>query len=121
MKLELDPGSDVAPYEQVRTQIAAMVVSGELEPGQRLPTVRQLAAELGLAVNTVARAFRELESDAVIATHGRRGSFVSSPTVAGGAVTQAQPEASRYAAVARAQGLSLAEATRLLEQAWPRP
>ena len=47
-----------------------------LEPGHRLPTIRQLAADLGLAKGTVAKAYEILESDAVIATRGRKGSFV---------------------------------------------
>ncbi len=76
--VEVDPGSQVAPYEQLRSQVAAMVARGDLEPGQKLPTVRQLAGDLGLAANTVARAYRELETDGVISTQGRRGTFVRS-------------------------------------------
>ena len=54
------------------------MAQGDLAPGTRLPTVRQLAADLGLAANTVARAYRELEADGVIATYGRKGTFVRS-------------------------------------------
>lgn len=117
----IDATSDVAPYEQVRIQVAQQVSSGLLEPGAKLPTVRHLAAELGLAVNTVARAFRELEADGVIVTRGRNGSFVSSRTIDGAdrdaAIVAAAAE---YAAQARTRGLTVAEATRLLEQAWPK-
>ena len=70
------------PYEQLRVQIASRVASGELLEGTRLPTVRALAAELRLAANTVARAYKELESDGVVVTEGRRGTFVA-PSVAG--------------------------------------
>ena len=116
--LRIDLASGTPPYEQVRTQVAAMVTSGELTPGSRLPTVRQLAADLGLAVNTVARAYRELDSDGVVVTQGRRGTLVRSSLVdapAGGAARQA---AADLATTARRLGLSMAEATRLLERAW---
>ncbi len=118
--LGIDPASDTPPYEQVRTQIASMAADGELVAGQKLPTVRRLAADLGLAANTVARAYRELETDGVIATHGRRGTFVASSLLdsgaQGGADVRAAAEA--YAITARRLGLSLAETTRLVESAW---
>jgi DNA-binding transcriptional regulator YhcF (GntR family) len=119
-RFEVDPSSDVAPYEQVRIRIARMVSNRELEPGERLPTVRQLAADVGLAVNTVARAFRELEADGIIVTRGRRGSFVTSDVLDTKGGDDVAAAAANYAAAARARGLSLAESTRLLEQAWPR-
>lgn len=110
----IDAGSDVAPYEQVRLQLAAQVATGQIQAGAKLPTVRALAAELGLAVNTVARAYRELEADGVIATEGRRGTFARS-SAAGADVRDA---AGSFTATARRAGLSLAQATRLVEQAW---
>jgi DNA-binding transcriptional regulator YhcF (GntR family) len=75
--VEIDTVSAVPPFEQLRSQIASMVTSGALEIGAKLPTVRQLAADLGLAPGTVARAYRELEADGVIATRGRHGTFVA--------------------------------------------
>jgi len=123
--LRIDPAGDVAPYEQVRTQVAAMVAEGELAAGQKLPTVRQLAADLGLAANTVARAYRELEADSIISTQGRRGTFVRSrllDTAEGrGPGTDAHAAAAMLAATARALGLSMAETTRLVERAWSQP
>ncbi len=120
--LVIDPGAELAPYEQLRTQIAGMVADGELTPGQKLPTVRQLAADLGLAANTVARAYRELEADGVISTQGRRGTFVRSALLDEGATprrrSEAQAAAAALASTARALGLSLAETTRLVEGAW---
>jgi DNA-binding transcriptional regulator YhcF (GntR family) len=53
-----------------------MVASGVLAPGARLPTIRQLASDLGLAGGTVTRAYRELERDGVIAGRGRHGTYV---------------------------------------------
>jgi DNA-binding transcriptional regulator YhcF (GntR family) len=112
----VDPADDRPPFEQLRIQIASRVSSGDLPPGTRLPTVRALAGDLGLAVNTVARTYKELEADGVVATHGRRGTFVTGTPAAG------SPDASRaaaeYAATARRLGLGLTEATRLVEDHW---
>ncbi len=116
-KLTIDPVSSTPPYEQLRTQIATQVARGDLPAGTKLATVRQLAADLGLAANTVARAYRELEADGVIATRGRRGTFVSSSALEAEDVTGL---ADHYVAQARKRGLTLAEATRLVERAWAR-
>lgn len=110
----LDATSDVPPFEQLRAQVATRAASGDLPAGTRLPTVRALAAELGLAVNTVAKTYRALEADGVISTEGRRGTFVAS-AAAGADVRDA---ASAYVAAARRQGLTLPEAVRLVEQGW---
>ena len=75
--ITLDPRSSTPPYEQIRAQIAAQVHEGRLPTGTRLPTVRRLADDLGLAANTVARAYRELEQDGVVATRGRNGTVVA--------------------------------------------
>jgi GntR family transcriptional regulator len=63
-------------YEQIVRQIQDGVASGDLEPGAALPTVRQLAGDLQLNRNTVARAYKQLEDRGVILTAGRRGTFV---------------------------------------------
>lgn len=112
--LPLDPGSDVPPYEQLRAQVASRAASGELPAGTKLPTVRALAAELHLAVNTVAKAYRALESDGVIATEGRRGTFVASAAAPVAATEAAQA----YVDAARRQGLTLPEAVNLVERSW---
>jgi GntR family transcriptional regulator len=75
--VRVDPASPVPPYEQLRSQVATMIASGALVPGQRLPTIRQLAADLGLAGGTVARAYRELERDRLVVSRGRKGTFVN--------------------------------------------
>lgn len=77
MIVVVDPASHVPPFEQVRAQIEALISAGTLPPGNRLPTVRRLADDLGLAVNTVARAYRELEQAGIVVTRGRHGSFVA--------------------------------------------
>ncbi len=73
----LDPASAVPPFEQVRSQLTAAIESGELPPASQLPTVRRLAGDLGLAVNTVARAYRELELAGLVEGRGRHGTFVA--------------------------------------------
>ena len=117
MELRIDPASGGPPYEQLRTQIASAVAAGRLPAGTKLPTVRQTAADLEVAANTVARAYRELEADGVVETHGRRGTFVSSAALASGELADL---ATSYVERARRAGLTLAEATRLVEQAWAR-
>ena len=77
--LVLDPHSPLPPYEQVRSQLAAAIENGSLGPAAQLPTVRRLARDLGLAVNTVARAYRELELAGLVETRGRNGTFVAGP------------------------------------------
>ncbi|OMI37272.1 GntR family transcriptional regulator, partial [Streptomyces sparsogenes] len=62
LQITVDPDSATAPFEQIRAQIADQVRSGTLPVGYKLPTVRGFAGELGLAANTVAKAYRALES-----------------------------------------------------------
>jgi DNA-binding transcriptional regulator YhcF (GntR family) len=77
MKVHIDLDSTVRPYEQLKSQIRSMAADGTLEADTRLPPVRQLAEDLGLAPGTVARAYRELEEEQVLITRGRHGSFVT--------------------------------------------
>lgn len=63
-------------YEQIVRQVQQGVATGELKPGDPLPTVRQLAGDLAINRNTVARAYKQLEDQGVILTAGRRGTFV---------------------------------------------
>jgi len=75
--ITVDNSSPVPPFEQVRAQLATQIADGLLVPGTRLPTVRQLADDLGLAVNTVARSYRELEAAGMVETRGRGGTVVT--------------------------------------------
>ncbi|MBN3930178.1 GntR family transcriptional regulator [Streptomyces verrucosisporus] len=115
LSITVDPEAPVAPYEQVRAQIAEQARGGGLPVGHRLPTVRGLAGELGLAANTVAKAYRALEADGVIETRGRNGSFIA----AGGdtAAREAAAAARSYAQRARRLGLDRAAALAAAEQA----
>lgn len=120
--IRIDSTSATPPFEQVRAHIAGLIAQGALPPGTKLPTVRQLAADVGLATNTVARVYRELEADGRIVTHGRRGTFVSSEITEAGSVsavaTQARTAASEFAMQARRLGLSRSEAVQLVERCW---
>jgi DNA-binding transcriptional regulator YhcF (GntR family) len=109
MKLSVDPESPVPPFEQVRAKIAADIDAGVLAPETRLPTVRQLAADLDLAVNTVARSYRELELAGFIETRGRQGTFVAGP--ASGSRRSAVRAARQFAR--RMQELGVGEAESL--------
>ena len=112
-----DPSTTESPFEQLRVQLARRVASGELAPGTKLPTVRGLAEQLGLAPGTVARAYRELEADGVVVTEGRRGTFVAS-TRAAPDEAAARTAAASYVSTARRLGLALPEAQRLVATAW---
>lgn len=113
--LRLDSQVAQPLFDQLRTQIIDGVRSGRLPPGTRLPTVRELAGQLGLAVNTVARAYRELETAGIVETRGRFGTFVARADPADAAMAAA---ANAYAETARTLGLGKPEALRYLDAAF---
>ena len=79
MYLRIDPSSDRPIYAQIEEQVRLGIASGRLARGARLPTVRQLAAELGVHVNTVAHAYANLERAGVVTTRQGAGTFVALP------------------------------------------
>jgi len=97
----VDPRSGVPIYLQIIEQIKRSVALGLLAPGEQLPTVKQLALDLTVNPNTVARAYRELERDEVIETAVGRGSFVRS----NGAAESARGAASDITAEALTQAV----------------
>ncbi|QNP73576.1 GntR family transcriptional regulator [Streptomyces roseirectus] len=105
MTLQIDIVEGVAPYEQVRAQISERARTGALPVGYRLPTVRALAESLGLAANTVAKAYRALETDGVIETRGRNGTYIA----AAGAAAEQELAAAAQAYVERARRLGFGE------------
>jgi DNA-binding transcriptional regulator YhcF (GntR family) len=113
--LQIDPSSAEPPYEQVRLRIAGQVLDGTLPAGTRLPTVRRLAEDLGLAANTVARAYRELEQAGVVETRGRHGTFVTA--AASRVPAEAQRLAETFAAEVRRLGLDPERALGLVRAA----
>jgi len=77
MLIRLNPKSDVPLYRQLMAQIQAMIASGKLRAGDRLPSVRELAIDLRINPNTVARAYRELDQLGVLEARGALGSFIA--------------------------------------------
>lgn len=77
MKLDVDTASPLPIYAQMMEQVRRAIAAGQLAPGEQLPTVRQLAVELRINPNTVARVYRELEHEGLIATRQGRGTFVA--------------------------------------------
>lgn len=74
--LRVDPADPTPPYEQLRRQLAVLIRAGAVSVGTRLPTVRQLAKDLGLAPGTVMRTYRELEGEGLIASRRGQGTVV---------------------------------------------
>ncbi|WP_255461176.1 GntR family transcriptional regulator [Glaciihabitans sp. INWT7] len=115
LTVTVDPGSAVPPYEQLRVQLIDAVAARAMVAGAKLPTVRGLAEALGIAPNTVARSYRELERDAVIETRGRAGTYIA----ASGDATQrqAQDAAAVFATRIRQLRIDPADALELVRAA----
>ena len=77
LSVTVDTASAVPVYEQLRRQVSTLVATGALGAGDRLPAARALAADLGLALGTVQRAYRELEAAGVVASRRRTGTVVT--------------------------------------------
>ena len=117
--VSVDLLSPVPPYEQVRQQVRAHVSAGLLRTGDRLPTVRALAARLGVATNTVARAYQELEADGVVSTRRRVGTVVTAEHAGrqGPAADAVARAAEELAALAVRAGMDEAEVVGVLRGA----
>jgi len=84
LDITVDVAGPVPPYEQIRRQLADYIGSGLLTRGTRLPTMRALAADLGVAVGTVGRAYAELEAAGLVASRRRSGTVVTGAPAAPG-------------------------------------
>lgn len=116
-RVVVDPDSGVAPWRQVRDQLLHFIRTGALPVGSRLPTIRQLAGDLGLAAGTVARVYRELETAGVLRTGRRQGTVVAAvPVVENNALAEA---AAWYAARAAELGVDPNTAAAAVHAAWP--
>ncbi|MDR2293711.1 MAG: GntR family transcriptional regulator [Microbacterium sp.] len=113
--ITIDPAAGTPPFEQLRVQIIDAIAAGELPAGDKLPTVRRLAADLEIAPGTVARAYRELEAAGLIETRGRNGTFVRAQGDV--RMQQAQDAAAGFASQIRALRLDPAEALELVKRA----
>lgn len=115
LRIALDPGSATPVFEQVVDQVVAGIRDGALVPGDRLPPVRQLAGDLGIAPNTVAKAYRQLEEEGHVETRGRGGTLVRGELDPG---TPVRAAAEELAHQARSAGLDLPQALGLLRRSW---
>lgn len=119
MALRITLTSEGSPAEQIRDQIRGLVATDQLPAGQRIPSVRQLATDLGVAPGTVAKAYRQLEAAGLLQTRV-------------GAGTRVHPEASTtpaevieraraLATTAASAGVSLEDTIRIVRAVWPNP
>jgi len=76
MFITIDPETATPLYRQILTQLRRAIAAGEILPGDSLPTVRQLAGDLGVNFNTVANAYRVLATEGLVETHQGRGARV---------------------------------------------
>jgi GntR family transcriptional regulator len=119
MLLHVNPSSGVPIYVQIETQIKNAVAAGAIKPHQPLPSVRKLAAELGINPNTVARAYQELERDGVITTVPGGGTFAADSRprfLKSEKLRRLQPYARQIAVEGTQLGLSDDEILDLLKQ-----
>lgn len=115
MLFKIDSNLSAAPFEQLKEQIIAQIASGDLPIDTKLPAIRALATELGLAVNTVARSYKELEQEGFVLTQGRSGTRVNKRAIS---VDRAlAQEAHVFVAGARELGVSTAQIKAALKQA----
>jgi GntR family transcriptional regulator len=103
-------------YVQLRDQIAAAIGRGELAPGAQLPTMREVSVALAIDLNTVQRAYAELEAEGLLVKMQGRGSFVADKPKARNRDAEIEVLAAKVAALARAAGVSLEELTGALRE-----
>ncbi len=117
MIIEIDLESKLPPYLQIKRSVVELIAAGAINAGARLPPIRQLAGDLGVANNTVARAYRELESDGLVRSHGRRGTIVAGLPTAIPATEIVQREVDELVRLARDRGVDAATVLGLVSNA----
>jgi GntR family transcriptional regulator len=121
VKIVVDTGTHLPPWRQVHDQIVRAVTAGALAEGTRLPPIRQLARDLGLASGTVARAYRELEAAGWVVTARARGTVVTIPPHRPDPAALLLAAATDYVARARDLGADLGIALDAVRKAYPSP
>ncbi|WP_406270439.1 GntR family transcriptional regulator [Streptomyces sp. NBC_00191] len=101
ISIRVNHASPAPPYEQLRAQLADLISVGRLRQGERLPSVRQFASDLGLANNTVVRAYRELETAGLVKSRRGSGTQVVAPAATTDIKAKLAEHASSYAAAAK--------------------
>lgn len=120
LRVTVDTTTGVPPWRQIYTQIERMIEGGTVAPGARLPPIRQLARDLGLASGTVARAYRELEIAALVTTGRAKGTTVTEPTARGSRSALLHAGAARFAEYARDLGIDADTAAEAVRDAYSR-
>lgn len=118
VRIVVDADSGVPPWRQIYDQIERMIVGGVLAPGTRLPSIRQLARDFGLAAGTVARVYSELEAMALVATSRNRGTVVAEQSTRPDRDLLLRTEAARFAAFARDLGIGADAAASAVRDAY---
>jgi len=115
----VDTSSAVPAYEQIRAQIAALANSGALPARTRLPSVRQLAEDLGIATGTVAKAYQQLDETGITTAHRRRSNVISDRTTSSAEVrlTSLRAAAVVYADTSRLLNVDVQTAAELVADA----
>jgi GntR family transcriptional regulator len=120
MIVRIDSRSPVPVFEQLRTQIQRLIASGQLCPGTKLPTIRRLASDLGLARGTVNKVYDRLAEDGLVSTSGRLGTTVLALPINLNSSLDLSHAADTLAVVARQLGLDPQVAHRALDEAFSR-
>ncbi len=121
MIIELDMTKDTPIYEQLKQQIVAGIARGKLQPGEPMPSVRQLAADLSINLHTVAKAYGQLKDEGYLTVHRSRGVIVNPAQkfVADEAYIDALGEAIEpHALAARSRGVSKQQWLEICEKAY---
>ena len=105
--LALDPDSTEPPFRQLKGQIVEAIRRGTLTPGTRMPAIRTLATDVGVAARTAAKVYSELEEAGMLEGRGRSGTFVTAPDLTSAVLTRAAEE---FAERAAGSGFTLNEA-----------
>lgn len=114
MKLFLDFHSRIPIYEQIKEQIVGLVGQGTLKADDQLPSLRQLSSELAVNINTIKRAFSELESKGIIYSVAGKGSFVSGNSQKNAIIDSALEDAGLAISKAKSMGVKKDEIMTLI-------
>lgn len=115
----IDHHSKTPIYEQIKVQILSLITSGVLSPGDKLPSLRTLAADLSINFNTIKKVFAQLEEDGVIVTIQGKGCFVADTAARSPAVRDKAEVALREAlTVARASGIEASFVARMVDDVY---
>jgi DNA-binding transcriptional regulator YhcF (GntR family) len=117
MIIKIDDYSDVPIYMQIRNQIVMGISSGELAPGEQLPTVRALALEMGINTMTVSKVYQLLKSEGYIVTDRKNGARVRESITQSGVISEEnKSELKRIVSEARLSGVSKKEIQKLVDE-----